>query len=194
MPTSILTLEIELRDVEPRVWRRIEVPSTLSFFDLHSTIMDAMGWRDTHLHEFTIGSPGDRASLRIGIPDDEFPDEGVEAGWSVPISRHVAPGRSIDYIYDPGDGWEHRITCLAEAPASPATRYPRCIAGARACPPEDVGGPAGYLDFLAATGDPAHEEHDAMLEWIGGEWDAEHFDPQAVRFVDPRRRLHRWRA
>ena len=191
---TVLVLEIVLQDVEPRVWRRIEVPSSASFFELYSAIVDAMGWRDAHLHEFTIGSTRDPVPLRIGIPDQEFPDDDLEAGWDVPISRHLAPGKAVRYLYDPGDGWEHRVACIAEAPTVPATAYPRCTGGARACPPEDVGGPSGYADFLEAMDDPTHEEHASMLEWAGGDWDAEHFDPRAVRFADARRRLRRWRA
>jgi hypothetical protein len=146
----VLTLEIVLEDVQPRVWRLIEVPSTFTFFDLHSAIIDAMGWQDAHLHEFTIGDPRAAQPLRIGLPNDETP------------------------------------------PAQ-ATKYPRCIDGARACPPEDVGGPPGYFDFLAAASDPHHKEHHAVLRWAGGVWDAERFSPQTVRFKDPRHRLRRWR-
>jgi hypothetical protein len=189
----VLTLEIALEDVEPRIWRRIEVPSTSTFFDLHSAILDAMGWEDAHLHEFTIDEPLGPHPLRIGLPDDEFPDERpVEPGWMVPISRHLSPGRSVLYVYDFGDDWRHRVTCLAEAPATPGTKYPRCVDGARACPPEDVGGPPGYFEFLAAVSDPRHEEHAASLEWAGGTWDAERFSPRAVRFASARSRLRRW--
>jgi hypothetical protein len=190
----VLTLEIVLEDVQPRVWRLIEVPSTFTFFDLHSAIIDAMGWQDAHLHEFTIGDPRAAQPLRIGLPNDEFPDERpAEPGWTVPIAGHLAPGRSVHYVYDFGDDWRHRVTCLAETPPAQATKYPRCLDGARACPPEDVVGPPGYFDFLAAASDPHHKEHHAVLRWAGGVWDAERFSPQTVRFKDPRHRLRRWR-
>jgi hypothetical protein len=116
-PATVLTIDVVLEDVEPRIWRRIEVPAIFTFFDLHSAILDAMGWQ-----------------------------------------------------------------------------YPRCVDGARACPPEDVGGPPGYFDFLAAMSDPRHAEHRTMLEWAGGIWDPERFEATAVRFKDPRRRLRQWIA
>lgn len=194
-PATVLTLELVLDDIQPRIWRRIEVPSTFSFFDLHSAIVDAMGWQDAHLHEFVIGDPRDPTPLHVGLPDDDFPDERpVQAGWTVPIARHLAPGKSVCYLYDFGDSWEHRVTCVAETPAAPATKYPRCTGGARACPPEDVGGPPGYFEFLAAVSNPHHAEHEAMLQWAGGGWDAERFNPQTVRFMDAHRRLRRWRT
>lgn len=76
--------------------------------------------------------------------------------------------------------WEHRI--VVEATGKPVTDwpYPLCVAGERACPPEDVGGPPGYEDFLQAIADPGHEEHDSTLVWVGGAFDPEGFDINCV--------------
>jgi len=90
------------------------------------------------------------------------------------------PGRKIVHEYDFGDGWEHTIVLEKIIAPDPKARYPRCLDGARACPPEDCGGIYGYGDFLEAIKNPDHEQHEEMLEWIGGEFDPEEFDPEAV--------------
>jgi len=86
----------------------------------------------------------------------------------------------IHYEYDFGDGWEHKVVLEKIIPSAPGLSAPSCIAGARACPPDDCGGVGGYQEFLEAIGDPFHPEHEAMLEWIGGEFDPEYFDPDEV--------------
>jgi hypothetical protein len=186
---EVVVLDVELLEVRPRVWRRIEVPSTYTFYDLHVAMQDAMGWCDGHLNEFQVPDPTTHEDLRIGLPDDEGRE--VRAGWSVPIRAHLRrPKGSVRYLYDFGDGWEHRIRVVAVKPRE-AGNYPRCTGGARACPPEDVGGPGGFAHFLAALRDPDHEEHADMVEWSGGDYDPTAFDPRAVRFDDPeaRRRM-----
>jgi hypothetical protein len=84
------------------------------------------------------------------------------------------------YEYDFGDGWEHEILLEKVLRPDPAVQYPRCLGGARACPPEDCGGAGGYADFLQAISDPDHEEHDEYLDWIGGEFDPEEFELDEV--------------
>lgn len=189
--THVLTLDVELSDVEPRVWRRIEVPDTYSFYELHVAIQDAMGWQDYHLHEFRVDRGGGRP-LRIGFPDDDVPaEDDTVLGWFVAVADHLgAPGAHVRYVYDFGDGWRHDVRFVARAPRVERTAYPRCMDGARACPPEDVGGVPGYFDFLCAIRDSTHEEHERMIEWSGGRYDPLAFDPRAVRFDDPRAR---WR-
>ena len=80
------------------------------------------------------------------------------------------------FTYDFGDGWEHEVVLEKIAPAAAGVKYPRCTAGARACPPEDVGGAWGYVEFLNTIRNPKHEDHETMLEWIGGKFDSEAFD------------------
>ena len=100
------------------------------------------------------------------------------------------PGAAIQYDYDFGDGWEHDVVLEAIAPRQKERRYPLCVDGARACPPEDCGGVPGYEDLLEVMSDPDHEEYDERLEWLGGRFDPEKFDPHRVRFDDPAKR---WR-
>jgi hypothetical protein len=94
------------------------------------------------------------------------------------MEKHAS--RIASYTYDFGDNWEHTIQIEKVVDAEPGIRYPRCIDGKRACPPEDCGGAWGYGDFLKAIQDPKHSEHEEMTEWIGGEFDPEEFDLAAV--------------
>jgi hypothetical protein len=96
------------------------------------------------------------------------------------LAAALGTRKSFTYLYDFGDGWEHRVSVEKILPADAALKLPQCLDGANACPPEDVGGPPGYEDFLAAIHDPTHEEHAAMLEWCGGAFDPTAFDPTAV--------------
>ena len=139
----------------PLVWRRIQVPENYSFWDLHVAIQDAMGWKDYHLHEFVVIEPRSNRVVRIGIPDDEMPaDPPCRAGWTIPIARYLTYGTDpVRYRYDFGDDWEHVIEFEEVFPAD-AGGYPRCVDGAGACPPEDVGGTHGYERIL--TG---HQRH-----------------------------------
>ena len=191
--SNVLQLAIVLEEIEPRVWRRIQVPAGYTFWELHVAIQDAMGWENYHLHEFGAVDPVSREPLRIGIPDDEWPEERpMLAGWEVPLAPHFPRvGTHVSYLYDFGDGWRHIVTFEGTQPRQDGESYPRCVDGARACPPEDVGGPYGYAEFLEALRDPRHDRHDELVEWSGGDFDPETFVPGHVRFDDPRRR---WKA
>jgi hypothetical protein len=188
----ILQFLVVLSETDPLVWRRIQVPESYSFWDLHVAIQDAMGWQDYHLHEFTLVRDTGRVR-RIGIPDDEMPHERpTEAGWKVAVSKALGDRPlPMRYVYDFGDNWEHVVIHEGTWSADPALKYPRCIGGARACPPEDCGGPSGYTEFLAAVLDRRHPEHRAMVEWSGGRFDADAFNPAAVGFDDPQERWKR---
>ena len=184
---NVPQFKIELLGVSPPIWQRIQVPATYSFWDLHVAIQNAMGWTDSHLHAFEVaGQTGD--GEEIGIPDPDGEHDFI-AGWKRKLSRHFkAPGDQMIYEYDFGDSWRHSVLLEQIALAEPGVRYPRCIAGARCCPPEDVGGETGYEDFLAAIRDPKHEEHDSYLEWCGGSFDPAEFDLACVEFDDPKER------
>ena len=183
---------IVLLDVDPLVWRRIRVPSHYSFWDLHVAIQDAMDWLDYHLHEFKLNSPATGEQVIIGMPDDEDP-RGIEIlpDYAVPISEYFIPNNEMAlYTYDFGDGWRHLIAYEDRLRPAEGVHYPQCVSGAMRCPPEDCGGPGGYVLFLDAIRNPDHEEHETYLTWIGGSFDPEDFDPGQVVFHDPE---ERWR-
>ena len=185
---------ITLQGIKPRIWRRIQVPETYTFWDLHVAITDAMGWLDYHLHEFEMVNPRTGAKVVVGIPDEEFLDDdrGVLPDDKQKIARYFTPENShAQYVYDFGDGWQHVISLEKIVHREENIQYPRCLAGKRACPPEDCGGIGGYAQLLEALADPSHEEHEQMRTWAGEEYDPEAFDPAKVTFWDPaiRRRM-----
>ncbi len=175
---TIYPLKITLQHVQPPVWRQVET-ADCSLATLHDLIQVSMGWENAHLHEFEIGRErfGDPMQWEGGFGSElEVGDEG-----KVRLSQLVAAGiKKFRYVYDMGDTWEHVIQIAKPGAAEPGARYPRCVAGERACPPEDCGGPWGYGDFLDAIQDPNHEQHEDMVEWIGGGFDPEKFDVDAV--------------
>jgi hypothetical protein len=187
---NIFQFKVTLAGVKPAIWRRIQVPEDYSFWDLHVAIQDAMGWEDCHLHEFKMVNSKNQEELRIGIPDDDFDwSRATLPGWEIPIADYFTmDNRSATYVYDFGDGWRHRIRLERIEQAQPGFEYPGCVAGARACPPEDVGGTWGYEALIRAIKDPNHNDHERMLEWMGRSFDPEHFNPEEVQFNDPKER------
>ncbi len=187
---SVLCLKITLEQTDPPIWRRIEVLSNATFWDLHVAIQDAMGWCDCHLHQFAANDKSG-AECRIGVPDIWGMDESeVVEGWKrklSPVFRRA--GDSAGYAYDFGDGWEHLVVLESISPAPSGATYPRCVAGELRCPPEDCGGPWGYEHLLTVLADPSHDDHDHLSEWAGGPIDPEEFAPEAVVFSDPKERL-----
>lgn len=191
MARKVYQFHVSLIGPRPKIWRRIQVPSTYSFWDLHVAVQDAMGWLDYHLHAFDIPHPDGGPAARIGIPDEcgFEEDPPVLPGWQVPISGYFAPGNpAAEYTYDFGDDWRHAVVLEDILPRVTGVRYPLCVAGEMRCPPEDVGGPRGYREFLEAISDRRHPEHESYLEWVGGAYDPRAFDPARVRFDSPNRR------
>lgn len=184
---KVYQFKIALDDTEPPIWRRIQVPETYSFWDLHVAIQDAMGWFDSHLHEFEIIDPSLGEEVRIGIRDKELGWEGdILQEQKQKIADYFSmENRRACYTYDFGDSWDHTVTLEKILPREEGTDYPRCIDGRRACPPEDCGGVWGYEELLRIIRNPKHKEHKQMLEWVGGEFDPEDFDADEVSFDDP---------
>ncbi|WP_174280089.1 plasmid pRiA4b ORF-3 family protein [Sphingomonas bacterium] len=175
-PIAIARLRISLDGIEPEIWRTVEIPVTSSLKLLHDVIQAAMGWQDDHLWRFDAG---DR---RYGMPDPGWPDRTLIAASKVTLGALVERGvRQFTYTYDLGDDWRHTVAVEAVAPAAAATRYPRLVAGARRCPPEDVGGLPGFALFLDAVADPTHEDHEQLSEWHGGPFDPEDMDEPALQ-------------
>ena len=172
--SPIYQLRIELLDVEPTIWRQLLVPGSIKLHKLHVVLLWTMGWAGGHLHEFVIGHD------HYGEPDPGFDTPPrVQRDNRFTLAAALGPRKWFLYLYDFGDGWEHRVTVEQVLPADPGVKLPHCLDGANACPPEDVGGPPGYAEFLEAIRDPSHEENGAMLQWCGGA-----FDPAAFSIDD----------
>lgn len=187
---KVYQFKITLKGIKPPIWRRIQVPENYSFWGLHVAIQDSMGWTDTHLHHFEIVNPATSMKEEIGIPDEDFIDTSILAGWKRKIAGYFTGDNSkAEYIYDYGDNWEHTIKLEKILPRKEGIKYPICVDGARACPPEDCGGKWGYKEFLEAITDPNHEMHEELLDWVGGDFDPEYFDKEDVYFDNPKKRL-----
>ena len=181
--------KITLKDIKPSIWRRIQVRETYTFWGLHVAIQDAMGWQDYHLHAFELLDPIMKMKVTIGIREGPLDAEFLP-GVQLRIADYFSmENRLAKYEYDFGDGWVHEIRLEQILPRKEGVDYPICIAGKRACPPEDCGGVWGYESLLEAIRDESHEEHERMLEWLGGEFDPEYFDPDEVSIDDADARL-----
>jgi hypothetical protein len=167
---TIARLKISLDDVKPAVLRRIEVPLNIRLDRLHLAIQAAMGWSNSHLYEIRARDVG------WGEPDADGGDGPLDARKArlVDVLEDVGT-KTLRYLYDFGDGWEHTIKIERIADAAPGVAYPRLVEAAGRCPPEDVGGPWGYADLLQAIDDPKHERHAELKDWIGDD-----FDPKTV--------------
>jgi hypothetical protein len=173
-PPKVLQLKVTLWGTEPPVWRQVLVPSDFTFEELHGVIQGAMGWGDDHLHEFRLVGPRGRLGEEI--------DEDASIGSILSRAR-----QRVAYQYDFGDSWLHEVLLEKALPYEAGVRYPVCLGGARACPPEDCGGLPGYYAVLEALREPT-EDNAELREWIGDEYAPEAFDPEAVN-----KRWAKWR-
>ncbi|MEX0718574.1 MAG: plasmid pRiA4b ORF-3 family protein [Planctomycetaceae bacterium] len=172
----LFQLMITLLDIDPPIWRRIGVPDcTLN--ELHEFIQTAMGWTNSHLHRFEIGGMW---YCDPNLMEEDFDEFECEDSTTTKLSRLVPSGRKklrFIYVYDFGDSWTHEIVFEGTRPSEDGKPLPVCVEGERACPPEDIGGPWGYEEFLEAIADPEHEQHEEFQEW-SGPFDPEAFDAQ----------------
>jgi hypothetical protein len=200
---NLYQLKVMLKDTKPPVWRRVLVPADMSLGVLHYVLQIVMGWTDSHLHQFVTRSktkrptPDDWAAALKGkdpweididavygerrYSNPEFELEGTHDEAKVRLGE-VAPrvGSKLAYEYDFGDGWTHELTVEKALPPDESQQVPRCLTGKRNCPPEDCGGVWGYSELLDALADPEHERHEELREWLGDDFDPEHFDIQEV--------------
>jgi Plasmid pRiA4b ORF-3-like protein len=167
-------LKITLAWSKPPIWRRVIVPAAIRLDRLHDVIQIAMGWTDSHLHDFRVGE------TIYGRPD---PDLGLEVFHE---RRHTLQDlatqvkQRFEYHYDFGDSWDHHIVVEKILPPDATFKHPVCLAGKNACPPEDCGGIPGYYDLIDAIKNPKHPRHEELVEWLGEEWDETAFDLDAI--------------
>lgn len=167
---TVYQLKVTLKGSKPPIWRRIQVTGDTTLSKLHRILQTAFGWTESHLHQFIVD--GEYYS------DPEFDLEDARSEQRVSLAKlGLGEGDKLTYEYDFGDSWEHVIAVEKVLPRDKAQKYPVATAGKRNGPPEDSGGIWGYQEsFIEAIRDPDHPDHEDMIEWIGGEFDPEHFD------------------
>jgi hypothetical protein len=167
---TIYQLKITLAEIKPPIWRRVQVMDC-SLSKLHEVIQAAMSWTNRHLWAFDIGG--------VDYGDDPEGEMDLSSARKAKLGDFVAEGvKKFRYIYDFGDNWAHIVRVEKVLNADPTVRYPRCVDGQRARPPEDCGGPWGYGDLVEAIKNPG--KNPELLEWVGGEFDPEEFNLAAV--------------
>jgi hypothetical protein len=175
---AVYQFKITLDNIRPAIWRRVQVRGDITLKRLAATILVVMGWENSHLHQFKIA--GKAYSLPADADDgfDDFDDEGAIRLYD--LSQEEL--KRFAFEYDFGDGWNHSIVLEKLLEPQKGVKYPLCIAGKNNCPPEDCGGPGGYVNFLEAISDPKHPEHGRMVEWSGGDFDPEAFDVNVANY------------
>jgi hypothetical protein len=164
---AIATLRIEVKYIEPLIWRRVAVRTSMNLMALHKVIQAAMGWRDYR---------------KYGMPDPDRPH--VKNGATTQLATVLASGMTeSDYVYDFGDNWEHRIIVGQTADAATGAKYPRFLGGERRCPPEDCGGPPGYFDFIENIARKNGKKAKEALDWYGGPYDPDDIDVEQINIT-----------
>lgn len=174
---AIYQLKATVKDSRPPIWRRFQVPANITLHRLHLILQVVLGWSNSHLYRFEING----TEYGEPHPDNDFYELDFKNSRAIKL-YHVAPGEqaTFAYRYDFGDDWKHDIRVEKILPVEPGVSYPICIAGRRACPPEDCGAIEGYADLLKALANPRHPEHESTKEWVGGYFDPEAFDLNMV--------------
>ncbi|MCK4626638.1 MAG: plasmid pRiA4b ORF-3 family protein [Phycisphaerae bacterium] len=214
---TIHQIRITLNGTKPSIWRRVAVAADITLGQLHEVIQIVMGWTDSHLHHFILRDKklkptpqemakrfqqdawdedflgrmrGERYFVTKVTPWGEPTEMEGEDENAVTLGEVCPKVKSkLIYEYDFGDGWEHVIEVQKIVEPEDGVEYPVCLAGKKACPPEDCGGVWGYYELLETIADHEHEQHEEMLEWLGGEFDPDAFDLEEVNTV-----LARWRG
>ncbi len=174
MTPVVYQIKVTLKGSKPPIWRRMQVTSATTLAQLHRILQRVMGWEGYHLYQFVVGG------MEYGDPRMLEEREGEDARRVTLASLVRGEKAKFLYEYDFGDSWDHELLIEKVLPCEAGKYYPVCLTGKRACPPEDCGGIWGYASFLDAIQDPQHPEHEAMLEWVGGEFDPDAFDLDEV--------------
>jgi len=174
MTPVVYQIKVTLKGSKPPIWRRMQVSSATTLAQLHHILQRVMGWEGSHLYRFVVGR------MEYGDPSMLEEMEGEDARRVTLATLVRGEKDKVLYEYDFGDSWDHELRIEKVLPLEAGKRYPLCLTGKRACPPEDCGGIWGYAGFLEAIQDPRHPEHEDMLEWVGGEFDPEAFDLDEV--------------
>ena len=170
---NVYQIKISLKNIKPVIWRRFIVDDNIKLPEFHKVIQTVMGWTNSHLHQFIINE------RFYGEPDEDSFEEIVDYRKLKLKSVLSFEKEKIQYEYDFGDGWEHEIV-LEKIFNNQTIENPICLTGKRNCPPEDCGGPYGYMDLLKVISDPENEDYKEMKSWIGDDFDSEYFNKEDI--------------
>lgn len=157
-------IKVCIKNTHPPVWRRLQIPSGITFGELNAIIQIAFGWGGYHLYEFTAGT------TCIEVPDEDIKMYGKEIidAKKTLIDNYVKQYPKIKYIYDFGDYWVHEITIEKIIETDIKLETPICIKAKMADLPEDCGGPWGYEDLLSVLSDRKNERYEELKDWVEG--------------------------
>jgi hypothetical protein len=176
-PEMVYQLKVTLKGSKPLIWRRLQVPGNITLHRLHMILQSVMGWTNSHLYNFNITD----IDYSIPDPDDDFYELHFVDSRRTKLNKVVSQEKTrFTYEYDFGDNWKHDILVEKIFPAAPGAQYPICLAGKRACPPEDCGGIWGYANLRRIIRNPTHRKYEDMMEWLEGPFDPEGFDIDKV--------------
>jgi hypothetical protein len=180
---TIYRLKVTLAETEPAVWRRILIPSTVTLHRLHLILQEVMGWTNSHLYRFQVGAK----EYGEPDPDNEFNELHFINSKRAKLGQVITvKGNAFVYEYDFGDSWIHDLVVEDILEPESVARYPICLEGERACPPEDCGGPYGYSRLLGIIVNPEHEEYRETITWLGGHFRPALFSVEKVnRYLKP---------
>jgi hypothetical protein len=177
MPLKIARIRIELEHIAPRIWRRVDVSLTTNLRALHEIIQAVMPWENCHLYQFKVGE----------AVYGETDPTGAAWGRKIFQAKSMRLGTLMDrgitelrYTYDFGDDWQHRIIVEEVIDGTPGTDYPLFVDGERTAPPEDVGGPPGFMDFIEAMAKPHHPQRKDLVRWYGGPFNSVDFGAERI--------------
>jgi len=186
-PPLAFDLRVTLYYLQPEIWRLLRVPHDIRMDRLHAVLQMGFGWTNSHLHQFHLFDGTGKITGYVGQPDPDSPS--VFLGRRPPTQDETKrrlenfiekPGDRIGYEYDFGDSWLHEITLAAVESQLRRLAHAVCLDGARACPPEDCGGPPGYERLLGILKKPKHPEYADTIEWLGSSFDPASFDLAAT--------------
>lgn len=172
--SKIYQFRIELNDIEPTIWRSVQLNDDNQLLDLHYAIQISMGWYDSHLYQF------EKDGVHYGDPE-ALEDTKIVDDSMVDITEIFKNEKDkLDYTYDFGDNWKHTITLEKIIDVKQPLEHMMCVGGKRNCPPEDCGGIPGYLEIIETLKTPDTPEYEEMEQWLGEVFDPEFFDVQIV--------------
>jgi hypothetical protein len=173
----VTIVRIELEGIQPLIWRRVGVRTSMTLEGLHGVIQAAMGWLNSHLWQIEA----DEQKYGPRVPDEADWNERMQNAATVALSSLVARGvTEFGYLYDMGDGWQHRVIIEKQNTSEAGALYPQFLGGERRCPPEDCGGIPGYCEFLNNIASKQKAKRDHAQVWYGGPYDANDIEEKRI--------------